>query len=193
MRAGKDRIGSDECATEVTTTVGTMSVPNEGLLAWVRDMAAMCGPDRVVWVDGSAAEKERLTAQAVAEGRADAARPREAPLAVTTRGRTQRRGASSTSPSSARRRRTRPGRPTTGWPPTRRTPKLRGLFTGAMKGGRCTSSPTRWGPIGSALREDRHRDHRQHLRGAQHGHHDAHGQRPPSMLGGPDGFNRGLH
>ena len=55
-------------ATEVSTTVGSVKVSNPGLLQWVREMAAMCKPDRVVWVDGSEQEKKVLTEQAVAEG-----------------------------------------------------------------------------------------------------------------------------
>ncbi|MBW8764902.1 MAG: phosphoenolpyruvate carboxykinase, partial [Geodermatophilales bacterium] len=38
------------------------------LLAWVREMAELTTPDRVVWVDGSDGEYERLTEQLVAAG-----------------------------------------------------------------------------------------------------------------------------
>jgi phosphoenolpyruvate carboxykinase (GTP) len=38
------------------------------LQEWVEEMARMCGPDQVVWIDGSEEEKERLTAEAVATG-----------------------------------------------------------------------------------------------------------------------------
>ena len=41
---------------------------NKALLDWVRDCAALCQPDRVVWCDGSEAEKERLTKYAVDTG-----------------------------------------------------------------------------------------------------------------------------
>jgi phosphoenolpyruvate carboxykinase (GTP) len=41
---------------------------NKHLLDWVRDCAALCQPDRVVWCDGSEAEKERLTKHAVETG-----------------------------------------------------------------------------------------------------------------------------
>jgi phosphoenolpyruvate carboxykinase (GTP) len=38
------------------------------LQEWVEEMARMCEPDQVVWIDGSEEEKDRLTAQAVATG-----------------------------------------------------------------------------------------------------------------------------
>ncbi|HEX7624838.1 MAG TPA: phosphoenolpyruvate carboxykinase (GTP) [Anaeromyxobacteraceae bacterium] len=41
---------------------------NPHLLAWVDEMARMCKPDRVSWCDGSAAEKQRLTEEAVKAG-----------------------------------------------------------------------------------------------------------------------------
>jgi phosphoenolpyruvate carboxykinase (GTP) len=38
------------------------------LQEWVADMARMCQPDNIVWVDGSEEEKDRLTDEAVANG-----------------------------------------------------------------------------------------------------------------------------
>src|ERR1700759_5239016 len=43
-----------------STSPGTK---HEGVLAWVEEMAALCQPDQIVWIDGSEAEKERLTRQ----------------------------------------------------------------------------------------------------------------------------------
>lgn len=43
--------------------------PNNGhVLQWVEQQAALCQPDRIFWCDGSEAEKEALTTQAVNEG-----------------------------------------------------------------------------------------------------------------------------
>ena len=53
------------------TNVPASTVPgtkHEGVLAWVEEMAALCQPDQIVWIDGSEAEKERLTQQAVDSG-----------------------------------------------------------------------------------------------------------------------------
>jgi phosphoenolpyruvate carboxykinase (GTP) len=38
------------------------------LQEWVEEMARMCEPDQIVWIDGSAEEHERLTEEAVATG-----------------------------------------------------------------------------------------------------------------------------
>jgi phosphoenolpyruvate carboxykinase (GTP) len=44
------------------------NTPNAFIIRWVDEMAKLCQPDRVFWCDGSAAEKEALTAEAVAQG-----------------------------------------------------------------------------------------------------------------------------
>ncbi len=38
---------------------------------WVEEMAQMCQPDKVVWIDGSEEEKDRLTEEALASRRVD--------------------------------------------------------------------------------------------------------------------------
>jgi phosphoenolpyruvate carboxykinase (GTP) len=41
---------------------------HKNLISWVYDMAEMCQPDKVVWLDGSEAEKDRLEREAVETG-----------------------------------------------------------------------------------------------------------------------------
>jgi phosphoenolpyruvate carboxykinase (GTP) len=41
---------------------------NLHVLSWVQEQVRLCQPDRVVWCDGSESERQRLSAQAVAEG-----------------------------------------------------------------------------------------------------------------------------
>jgi len=41
---------------------------HKGLQAWVSEMAAMCQPDNIVWIDGSDAQRDKLRAEAVAKG-----------------------------------------------------------------------------------------------------------------------------
>jgi phosphoenolpyruvate carboxykinase (GTP) len=55
----------------MTATLNSASqVPtkHKALLAWVDEMAKLTKPDRIVWCDGSEAEKERLTREMVAAG-----------------------------------------------------------------------------------------------------------------------------
>src|SRR5258708_36785202 len=48
-----------------TGTFGNCNTANPALLAWVEEKTTLCEPNRVFWCDGSEAEKEFLTAEAV--------------------------------------------------------------------------------------------------------------------------------
>ena len=45
-----------------------MVTQHRELQAWVEEMAALCQPDSVVWIDGSEEERERLTKEVVEQG-----------------------------------------------------------------------------------------------------------------------------
>ena len=40
-----------------------MVTTNKHILNWVDEMAALCTPDKIVWIDGSDAQMEELRAQ----------------------------------------------------------------------------------------------------------------------------------
>jgi phosphoenolpyruvate carboxykinase (GTP) len=48
--------------------LGRCNTENQAALAWVEEQIKLCQPDEVFWCDGSEAEKEFLTAEAVAKG-----------------------------------------------------------------------------------------------------------------------------
>ncbi len=58
-------ISSSAMTTLPLDASGKPVTTNAQLVKWVDEMAALCKPDRIVWVDGSAAENERFTKQAV--------------------------------------------------------------------------------------------------------------------------------
>ncbi|OIO38494.1 MAG: phosphoenolpyruvate carboxykinase [Candidatus Omnitrophica bacterium CG1_02_46_14] len=43
-------------------------ISNDHVVCWVKEITALCKPDRVVWCNGSQSEKKRLTDEAVASG-----------------------------------------------------------------------------------------------------------------------------
>jgi phosphoenolpyruvate carboxykinase (GTP) len=47
---------------------GKCNASNRAILTWVEEQARLCQPDRIFWCDGSEAEKELLTREAVAKG-----------------------------------------------------------------------------------------------------------------------------
>src|SRR5580692_7669777 len=130
---------------------GTCNTTNKDLLAWVESEAKLCEPDRVFWCNGSEAEKEFLTAQAVELGVLiklnqeklpgcyyhrsnpnDVARVEQCTYICTP---TQEEAG-----------------PTNNWaPPAEMYEKLRGLLRGAMRGRTMYVIPYLMGPPGSPL------------------------------------------
>jgi len=124
---------------------------NKALLDWVRDCAALCQPDRVVWCDGSEAEKERLTKYAVDTGVLIPLNPEKRPGCFLHR----------SNPNDVARVEhltfictpTKEGAgPTNNWmAPEEAYGKLTKLFDGSMKGRTMYVIPYVMGPIGSPL------------------------------------------
>ncbi len=51
-----------------STSGGVCPTNHPGVQTWVREIADLCQPDRIVWCDGGEEEKQRLTEQAVQAG-----------------------------------------------------------------------------------------------------------------------------
>jgi phosphoenolpyruvate carboxykinase (GTP) len=124
---------------------------NTHLIQWVNEMAAMCQPDQVLWLDGSEEEKRRLTEYAVANGVLLELDQKKLPGCYYHR----------SSPSDVARvehltfictpSKEEAG-PTNNWmPPDEAYAKLKGLYQGSMKGRTMYVVPYVMGPIGSPM------------------------------------------
>jgi len=131
--------------------LGNCNTTNPAVTAWVRELAEICQPDRIFWCDGSEAERELLTGEAVASGVLirlnqeklpgcyyhrsnpnDVARVEQCTYICTE---TQEEAG-----------------PTNNWaPPAEMYQKLRGLLRGSMKGRTMFIVPYLMGPLGSPL------------------------------------------
>ena len=122
---------------------------NRTLKKWVAEMAELCGPDGVVWLDGSEAEKARLESQAVASGELTALDPVKLPGCFYHR--TDPRDVARTehltficSKAQA------DAGPTNNWlPPQEGYRRASEIFKGSMKGRTMYAIPFSMGPVGS--------------------------------------------
>jgi phosphoenolpyruvate carboxykinase (GTP) len=137
--------------TSFVSTPGKVNTTNHAVLAWVDEMAHLCLPERVHWCDGSEAEKEALTREAVARGILIPLNPQKKPGCYLHR----------SHPNDVARveqctfictRNPEDAGPTNNWmAPREMYAKLKALCAGAMRGRTMYVVPYLMGPSGSPL------------------------------------------
>ena len=137
--------------TPPTKQLGQTAPQNEHVKAWVKETAELTQPDHIFWCDGSEAEKDYLTEQAVKQGVLIPLDPKKWPRSYYHH----------SNPNDVARveqctyictRREKEAGPTNNWAePKGMRQKLRGMLAGAMKGRTLFVIPYLMGPEGSPL------------------------------------------
>ncbi|MFC1576452.1 phosphoenolpyruvate carboxykinase (GTP) [Candidatus Omnitrophota bacterium] len=126
-----------------------IKLKHKKLQNWINKMAAMCGPDRIVLIDGSKREKERLEKEAFSTGELIKLNPKKMPGSVYHR----------TAPNDVARtegltfictRKKKDAGPTNNWMlPKKAYKKAAAIFKNSMKGRTMYVIPFSMGPVGS--------------------------------------------
>lgn len=122
---------------------------NKKLIDWVDKMAGMCGPDEIVWIDGSLEQKKKLEEEAVASQELIELNQEKLPACFLHR----------SSPDDVARtehltfictKKKHSAGPSNNWmPPATAYKKAKAIFRGAMKGRAMYVIPFSMGPVGS--------------------------------------------
>ena len=128
-----------------------MLVEHNQLKRWVNDMAKLCGPEKIIWIDGSLKEKEDLEKQAISIGEIIRLNQKILPgcfyhrTAINDVARTEDLTFICTN-------KKEDAGPTNNWmAPRVAYAKARSLFKGAMKGRMMYVIPFSMGPVGSGF------------------------------------------
>jgi len=122
---------------------------NKKLKKWVKEMAALCEPDKIVWIDGSEKEKKRLEREATKTGEVIRLNKKKLPGCLYHR--TAQNDVARTEHLTyiCTRKKSDAG-PTNNWlPPSLAYRRARKIFKGSMRGRTMYVIPFSMGPIGS--------------------------------------------